>query len=136
MAWGSKRQPSNLATNEIENVLGKSLRVRGDMKAEGAFRIDGTVEGAVESAGTVIIGEDGRVHGNVLGREIVIAGKVHGNVTARGHLDILASGCIEGDFDAKSFLIETGGTFKGTSRMGEKPVEDVALSAAHLSAIK
>ena len=45
MGWGSKRQAASLTADNIENVLGKSLRVKGDLKAEGAFRIDGTVEG-------------------------------------------------------------------------------------------
>jgi cytoskeletal protein CcmA (bactofilin family) len=135
MAWGSKREPSALAANQIENVLGKSLHVHGDLKAQGAFRIDGTVDGAVTSAGAVIIGEGGVVNGDVTGTDIVVAGQVHGNVTATGHLDIVASGRVEGDIDAKSFRIETGGVFRGTSRMGGQAAADPA-AVAHLSAIK
>ena len=136
MAWGSKqREPSNLAANQIENVLGKSLHVHGDLKAEGAFRIDGTVDGSVASEGAVIIGGGGAVNGDVVGSDIVVAGHVRGNVTARGHLDIVATGRVEGDIDAKSFRIETGGVFRGTSRMGQEAAGD-AGAVAHLAAIK
>jgi cytoskeletal protein CcmA (bactofilin family) len=135
MGWGSKREPSALAANQIENVLGKTLHVHGDLKAEGAFRIDGTVDGSVTSAGAVIIGEGGVVNGDVAGTDIVVAGQVRGNVTSRGHLDIVASGRIEGDIDAKSFRIETGGVFRGTSRMGTE-IGTESAAVAHLAALK
>jgi cytoskeletal protein CcmA (bactofilin family) len=73
----------------------------------------------VESRGAVVIGESGAVRGNVTGTEIVVAGQIFGNVVCAGHLEILATGKIEGDIDAKSMRIETGGVFRGTSHMGE-----------------
>jgi cytoskeletal protein CcmA (bactofilin family) len=50
----------------------------------------------------------------------VVAGQVFGNIVCTGHLEILASGAIEGDIEAGSVHIETGGAFHGTSRMGVK----------------
>jgi len=51
MAWGSRKDVAAPPTSDqIENVLGRSAHVQGDLKAEGAFRIDGTVVGSVESA--------------------------------------------------------------------------------------
>lgn len=136
MGWRTRRNEGVPATDDIENVLGKSARVQGDLKAEGAFRIDGVVDGSVESAGPVIVGESGTVNGDVRGRDVVVAGQVHGNVTATGHLDIVASGRIEGDIDASSVRIETGGVFRGTSRMGERPADGEAAAAARLSSVK
>jgi cytoskeletal protein CcmA (bactofilin family) len=117
MAWSSKKTEGR-ATDSIENVLGKSATVHGDLKASGAFRIDGTVEGAVESAAAVVIGEGGVVRGDVRGTDIIVAGQVVGNVICSGHLEIVATGKIEGDIEAKSVRIETGGVFCGMSRMG------------------
>jgi cytoskeletal protein CcmA (bactofilin family) len=130
MGWRSKKESGGAAPDQIENVLGKSLVVHGDLKADGAFRIDGTVEGSVISKGAVYIGEGGVVRGDVAGTDVVIAGQVTGNVSCTGHLEIVASGKIEGDLDAKSVRIETGGVFRGTSRMvGEKE------SAGRLSSV-
>jgi cytoskeletal protein CcmA (bactofilin family) len=136
MAWGSKRESSSAPPtgDQIENVLGRSSRVQGDLKAEGAFRIDGVVVGSVESAAAVIVGESGTVQGDVRGRDVVVAGQVEGNVVATGHLDIVASGRIQGDIDAQSVRIETGGVFRGTSRMGGKSEEDAAIGL--LSSVK
>jgi cytoskeletal protein CcmA (bactofilin family) len=134
MAW-RKRESEQLTSGEIENVLGKSVHVQGDLRADGAFRIDGTVDGAVESKAGIVIGQTGTVRGNVQGQDVVVAGTVCGNVTASGHLEILASGKIDGDIEAKSLRIATGGVFRGTSRMGGETQED-AGSVGHLSSVK
>ena len=119
MAWGStKREGSATNSDAIENIIGRSCVIRGDLTADGAFRIDGTIEGSVESHGALVIGESGVVRGGVRGTDIVIAGAVQGDVTCSGHLEILAKGKIEGDIAAKSMRIETGGVFCGNSRMG------------------
>jgi cytoskeletal protein CcmA (bactofilin family) len=124
MGWGSKNRQGPTGDQAFENILGRSCAVRGDVTAEGGFRVDGTLEGRIESQGAVVIGESGTVRGEVRAREVVIAGKVFGNVTAAGHLDILASGHLEGDIEAKSVRIETGGVFRGTSRMGEESTRE------------
>ena len=118
MAWRAKPEGSATNRDAIENVIGRSCVIRGDLTADGAFRIDGTIEGSVESNGALVIGESGVVRGGLRGTDIVIAGAVQGDVTCSGHLEILAKGKIEGDIAAKSMRIETGGVFRGTSRMG------------------
>jgi|SRR4051794_30250782 cytoskeletal protein CcmA (bactofilin family) len=142
MAWRSKADNGRAASREpIENVLGPSLVIRGDLTADGGFRIDGTVEGNVESKAAIVVGESGVVRGDVRGTDIVVAGQVMGHVSCTGHLEILAKGRIEGDIDAKSVRIETGGVFRGTSRMGDDSGREAAsadagaLSARHLSPV-
>jgi cytoskeletal protein CcmA (bactofilin family) len=142
MAWGSKADKGRAASSEpIENVLGQSLVIHGDLSATGGFRIDGTVEGSVESKAAIVIGEAGVVRGDVRGTDIVVAGQIVGNVTCTGHLEILAKGRIEGDIDAKSVRVETGGVFRGTSRMGEddggRSLSEAngAMSSRHLSPV-
>ena len=117
MGWGSKSE-SNPTRDPIENILGRSSVIQGDLSADGAFRIDGTIEGSVSSRAAVVIGESGVVRGGLRGTDVVIAGTVQGDVFCEGHLEILAKGTVEGDIEAKSMRIETGGVFRGTSRMG------------------
>jgi cytoskeletal protein CcmA (bactofilin family) len=144
MAWRSKGETGRAASHEpIENVLGASLTIRGDLTADGGFRIDGTVEGHVESKAAIVVGESGVVRGDLRGTDIVVAGRIEGNVSCSGHLEILTKGRIEGDIDAKSVRIETGGVFRGTSRMGEGAGRGVVLdteaaasvSGRHLSPV-
>jgi cytoskeletal protein CcmA (bactofilin family) len=119
MGWRSKAESTRSPDREpIENVLGRSAFIRGELSAEGAFRIDGTIEGTVASRAEVVIGESGTVRGDVIGSDVVVAGQIIGNVRCTGHLEILAKGKVEGDIAAQSVRIETGGVFRGTSFMG------------------
>ena len=129
MGWRSKDESTRPARDPIENVVGRSAFIRGELSAEGAFRIDGTIEGTVASRAEVVIGETGVVKGDVVGSDVVVAGQILGNVRCTGHLEILAKGKVEGDIEARSMRIETGGVFCGTSRMG------VQASSSRLDAV-
>jgi cytoskeletal protein CcmA (bactofilin family) len=136
MSWRSQKQ-GGLPVDKIENVVGSSCIVHGDLVAEGAFRVDGTIEGGLESKAAVVVGESGAVKGSVRAVDVLVAGKIHGNVYCSGHLDILSTGVIEGDIEARSLRVETGGVFAGTSRMGDKAAEQKAAAdlARQLSAV-
>jgi cytoskeletal protein CcmA (bactofilin family) len=142
MGWRSRPDSSKARRDQIENVLGRSSLVRGNLSADGAFRIDGWVEGSVESRSIIVIGESGAVRGNVTGSEIIVAGKIMGNVVCSGQIEILATGRIEGDIDAKKIRIETGGIFRGTSHMKcavtttvEEELGEVGARPAELSPV-
>ena len=136
MAWRAKPETGGAATHDaIENVLGRSCTLRGDLSAEGAFRIDGTVEGSVESKGAVVLGESGVIRGGVRGTDVVVAGTVIGDVVCSGHLEILAKGRIEGDISARSMRIETGGVFRGTSSMGDSSGAEAPGDSGKLSSV-
>jgi cytoskeletal protein CcmA (bactofilin family) len=135
MAWGSKpKEGAATKSDAIENIVGRSCTIRGDLAAEGAFRIDGSIEGSVESQASVVVGESGIIRGGVRGTDVVIAGTVQGDVVCDGHLEILAKGTVEGDIQAKSVRIETGGVFRGTSRMGGRAERDNVPGAIPVSA--
>jgi Integral membrane protein CcmA involved in cell shape determination len=140
MAWRSRKE-TGPTLDKIENVVGRSCIVRGDLIADGAFRVDGTIEGSVESKAAVVVSESATVTGNVRATDVVVAGKVHGNVQCSGHLEILATGLIQGDIEVTSLRIETGGVFAGVSLMGGKALgakrePDSADVALQLSAVR
>jgi|GEM_PF-737874 len=116
--WPFRRDPkSEIPTFEVENTIGPGTRVRGDVRGPGGFRVDGTVEGAVEADGPVVVGEGGTVEGGIRGRDVVVLGRVRGDVRASGHLEIGPQGKVVGDITVQSFLMHKGGVFRGTSRM-------------------
>lgn len=129
MGWRTKPEKRRDNQDQFENILGRTSLCRGDLTSDGAYRIDGWVEGSVESGSAVVIGESGAVRGNVRGTDVVVAGKIFGNVLCSGHLEIMATGKIEGDIDARSMRIETGGIFRGTSHMGLDAAETASAVA-------
>jgi cytoskeletal protein CcmA (bactofilin family) len=108
------------ASDRIENVIGPTATLVGELKCDGGVRIDGVFQGNLETMGNVIVGETAKVVADIVGRNISISGAVKGNISASGRLEILSTGIVWGDIDVASFLIDEGGVFSGRSEM---PVE-------------
>lgn len=104
-------------SDRIENVIGPTATLSGDLKCDGGVRIDGVFKGSVETMGNVIIGEAAKVVADISGRNISVAGAVRGDIKASGRLEILSTGQVWGDISVESFLIDEGGFFSGLSAM-------------------
>lgn len=59
------------------------------------------------------IGENGAVEANIFGENVTVAGQVTGNIVARGTLELLASGVLNGDVKAANLVVETGAILRG-----------------------
>jgi len=106
--------------NTTDTLVGEGTVFEGNIKSQATIRIEGQLIGDIDCSGDVIIGEKGRVRSNITAREVVLAGHLSGNVTARGKLTITATGSLSGNIAAAVFTIEEGGVFQGTSRMEVK----------------
>ena len=62
---------------EVANTIGAKTFVKGDIRGDG-FRIEGTVDGLVDSSGPIFIGESGVVNGCIRATDLVILGRVEG----------------------------------------------------------
>ena len=78
----------------IDCLLGVGTQVRGDLIFSGGLRIDGQVDGDVTvsctDAGTLTIGDQGRVAGEVRVSHLVVYGCIEGPVHASGLVELRA----------------------------------------------
>ncbi len=101
----------------IETIISAKVYFKGDFKSDGSVRVDGELEGQVEIKGDLVIGDKGRIKGDVLATNILVAGAIEGSVLARGRLEITPVGSIKGGVQCKSFIVEEGGVFQGNCKM-------------------
>ena len=118
--------PMSMATGptpstKIETVIGPNANFKGSLQSDGGMRIDGIFEGAVELAGTLVIGESGKVIADIKAQNVSVSGAVKGTISATGRLEILSTGKVWADISVTSFLIDEGGFFRGQSIMQGEP---------------
>lgn len=101
----------------IESLISSGVEIKGDINSQGSIRIDGQVEGNINIKGDLILGEKGKIKGEVKAENIIIAGKLEGRATAGTRFEIAATGSITGDINATTLIIDEGGTLDGNSRM-------------------
>jgi len=106
------------------SVIGPDLTIKGELISKGELHIDGEFEGNIRGA-HVVIGEHARTAGDIIAEEIVIRGHVMGTVRGRV-VNLQSTSHVEGDIFHKSFAIEDGATFEGTSRRVDDPLADPA----------
>jgi cytoskeletal protein CcmA (bactofilin family) len=110
---------------EITAFLGKGTEFKGVLSFEGTIRVDGRVEGEVLSKDTLIAGDEAHLQGEISVGTIISSGKIVGNVIASQKVHILAPGVIEGNIKTPKLIIEEGVTFDGKCEMaGQKKAAD------------
>ena len=83
------------------------------MRFEKLLRLDGTLEGSIESGKKVVIGPKGHLKANLQGEEAFIAGKVEGNICVTERLVLRGRAEIYGDITAPRISVDEGVTIVG-----------------------
>lgn len=118
-------------TRGVDTILGAGSDFKGQINAKGSIRIDGKIEGNVNSEEGIIVGEKGLIKGNVAAKTILISGKVTGNVAATKRLEIMPAGQLQGDIHTPRLVIAEGVIFKGNCDMGfEKYEPDIKFDSS------
>jgi len=104
------------ATPPIETTIGPNTHIKGDIQGDGGLRIDGIVEGNIETTGNLVITESAKILAELKANNISIAGAVRGNISAN-RVEILDSGRVWGDLQIKSLLINEGAYLQGQTIM-------------------
>lgn len=116
----SKRVKKKLIAEENirPSMLSENATVYGNLETTGNLRLDSRIEGDLSSAGSVIIGPKGSVHGKVNVRVLELYGSICGNCTVTEVLILRCKSRLNGDVQAQSMLVEKGAVFTGQASVG------------------
>ncbi len=93
------------------------------------LHVDGELNGIIHSESIVVIGKNGNLKGELKADKIVVNGYFEGELEADS-LEILTGGVVSGNITIKELAIENGGRFNGTSKIKEEdPVRLIENSA-------
>lgn len=113
----TRRQNDAAANGRIVDLslLGKNARFKGAIMFEGTARIDGRLEGDISTAGTLVIGEEAIVEGNIVARTVICAGNITGDIVASERVELLAPAIFTGRVKTPRLSLQEGVSFLGTS---------------------
>jgi len=113
----------------INTIVGSGSFIRGELKISGFIRIDGDIEGNLETPGRVIVGENARIRGDVLSHAVTIGGVVQGDVVAPEGVTILSTGMVLGNVLTKRLQVEDSVVLNGRCfAVNDQERFDAALS--------
>ena len=107
---------ADIITNQ-KNLLSADVEIKGSIKFQNELTIDGKIEGEINSAGILTVGENAEIKGEIKTKSVTVYGKVHGNITVEDRCELKGRASLYGDLKATRLVIEDGATFIGKSEV-------------------
>ena len=113
----TKKMNSSDSIESFDTLIGAATRIEGRLVVNKSIRLDGTIEGSIESASdhqvTIAIGHTGLVQGDVRAHRVLVNGQVDGNIYAREKCELLETSKVKGDIHYGLLGIEHGAEILG-----------------------
>lgn len=106
--------------NSRATYIAAGSKVTGEISGSAEVLVDGEFDGKLHLENTVVIGQEGRVRGEVSARSVRVEGRVVGDVRGMERVEVMTSGHLEGDISAARVVIAEGAFFKGNVEMTSK----------------
>jgi hypothetical protein len=101
------------------SLISAGTEIRGEIDCGGDLRIDGTVVGSLSVRGKVVIGESGRVEGELQCKNGDVSGYLNGKIQVAELLNLKSTAKMFADVTTQRLGIEPGAVFTGSCQMGE-----------------
>lgn len=116
-----------MAKDEINAFMGMGTAFSGKLEFKGTVRIDGIFEGEIESEGTLIIGSEARIKGDINVGQMVLSGSLEGVINAQTKVTIYKQARFNGKIVTPVLLVEEGAMVKGEINMEMESIEKESI---------
>lgn len=99
------------------SLVSKDAMWDGKLSCTGDVRIEGVLEGEVETSGTLFVAAEARVHGTVRAKNVMLAGDIEGQLRCDERLEILPGGSARGEIDTGSLVVHEGAFIESKFQM-------------------
>ena len=118
--WASSDSQSNDMA-----VIGRSIKIDGDLRGEEDLRIEGDVSGTIELPNhSLTIGKKGRIKADAYAKSVIVDGEMNGDLYGSECVSIRANAQVEGNVVASRVSLEEGARFKGSIDMDPERVKE------------
>jgi cytoskeletal protein CcmA (bactofilin family) len=112
--------------SEGATVIGRSMKISGELTGSGDLLVDGEVEGTIRLASArLTVRSEGRVRATVLAQDVIVLGHVEGEIRATGRVELRDGAVVLGDVFSTRLAIEDGAILRGSvdpSKAAEPPI--------------
>lgn len=117
-------KPEEITPNSINRIC-SGTEFTGNILTNTDIRIDGVVEGNITAKGKIVIGETGRIKGDIVAKNADILGTMVGKTLVTDFLTLKATAKVTGDITVGRLLIDVGASLVGYCSMhnAEQPAQ-------------
>lgn len=113
--FGKQEESSGQARSQ--SLIQEGVSLKGELRAEGDVRIEGSLEGNVITKARVIIGATGVIHADIDAGEVLVMGRLNGKIVGHRRIELRKGAHVEGEITTQALVIEEGVFFQGLAQM-------------------
>jgi cytoskeletal protein CcmA (bactofilin family) len=98
-------------------LIGSGTRLTGTLRSNENCIVNGAVEGDCDIEGVLVLGEQGRWHGNISAGTAIVSGEVIGDITVRDKLELTAVARVTGNIVSPVVAMAEGSIHQGGIKM-------------------
>jgi cytoskeletal protein CcmA (bactofilin family) len=97
-------------------LINEGCKITGEITGNGHFQINGEVAGDCDVSGTVQLAGSGYWLGAIRADNIIVAGHIEGDITARGKVEITRTARITGTVTGEAIAVAEGAIVEGVMK--------------------
>ncbi|MGE4292080.1 MAG: polymer-forming cytoskeletal protein [Desulfovibrio sp.] len=122
------------SSNELNAFLGAGTEYSGRLDFVGTVRIDGVFHGEISSDGTLVLGKDALIKGQIKIGTLISNGQIYGDVSASTKAVMQKHSILDGSLRTPALVVEEGATIEGGVEMSDRePRNAFVVSTSALS---
>ena len=109
-------------------VIGKDTIIETTiLKSKASVQINGVLQGDTDVEASLVVGQGGKVVGNISATFVLVAGEIVGNVHAKEQLHVTKTGVVNGEILCGSIVIDDGAVLNGSCKMQSISVNETKV---------
>jgi cytoskeletal protein CcmA (bactofilin family) len=112
-----KRRTTDRLKPEETAVITAGIQLRGTIEGTSDVILHGSLEGNIQLSGTLVVGKNGKIRGEINATNLVIEGDVEGIIRAAEKVEIRDGGRCKGDIFTATIAISEKAYFEGNMKM-------------------
>ena len=112
---GAKAGDAGTQSGDSATFIDAGCQLVGELK----FSDDVHIEGSIEGAKTVTVGEAGRIDAGIKAESVVILGHLEGDIRVRRKVTLHKSARAACEIHTRGIVVEEGAKFRGTIVIGD-----------------
>jgi len=124
------RNSNNTAPTEFNRIVA-GTSIHGEIETKGDIRIDGTVVGTLIINGKLVLGNSGKIEGEIKCKNAEVMGSIDGEITVSELLSLKETSSMKGDIITNKISIEPGAKISGTINMDKSQNQTTKIGPAN-----
>jgi len=112
----AKEVEKTVDVNDVSHISAGAF-IKGDFMCPSDIRVDGKIEGKIQSSGRIVVGESAEIKGTIICTMLDFWGKLDGDAYVRDTLSLKEGSSVKGNLNIRKLQVEIGSSINGSCHM-------------------